>query len=456
MLDKFDLVVIGAGPGGYEAALEAAKVGLKTALIEKDALGGTCLNRGCIPTKTMLHSAEIFAAIKSADHVGVQSAAPILDMKALAQHKATTITNLQKGIATLLKAAKVSVYNGTGKVLSPKEVLITQADKTELTILTDKILVATGSIPSVPPIPGHDLPGVMTSDGLLAYDGEAFKSLLIIGGGVIGVEFAGIWQAFGTKVTILEALPSLLANMDRELGQSLKMSLKKKGVDIHTNAKVMGLKLAESGITCTYIEKNTEKNCNADAVLIATGRRPFTQGVFAEGCTPAMERGRILVDDSYATSIPGIYAIGDVSSPIQLAHAATAQGIKAVQLMAGKATGIAVNLIPGCIYTNPEIASVGMTLDEAKAQGLKAKSSKALSLANGKSVLSLQERGFVKVVYLEESHVIIGAQMFCARATDMISEFAVAIKECMTLEAMAAIVRPHPTFSEMITQAVKL
>lgn len=456
MLDKFDLVVIGAGPGGYEAALEAAKVGLKTALIEKDALGGTCLNRGCIPTKTMLHSAEIFAATKSADRVGIQSATPVLDMRALAQHKATTITNLQKGIATLLKAAKVSVYNGTGKVLSPKEVLITQADKTELTILTDKILVATGSIPSVPPIPGHDLPGVMTSDGLLAYDGEAFKSLLIIGGGVIGVEFAGIWQAFGTKVTILEALPSLLANMDRELGQSLKMSLKKKGVDIHTNARVMGLKLAESGITCTYIEKNTEKKCNADAVLIATGRRPFTQGVFAEGCTPAMERGRILVDDSYATSIRGIYAIGDVSSPIQLAHAATAQGIKAVQLMAGKATDIAVNLIPGCIYTNPEIASVGMTLDEAKAQGLKAKSSKALSLANGKSVLSLQERGFVKVVYLEESHVIIGAQMFCARATDMISEFAVAIKEGMTLEAMAAIVRPHPTFSEMITQAVKL
>ena len=454
MPDKFDLVVIGAGPGGYEAAIAAAKLGLKTAIIEKDALGGTCLNRGCIPTKTLLHSAELYEGIREAARFGVDAQAPAVNAPAMAQHKKTTIATLQKGIAMQLKAVKVISYSGVGKVLSPGIVLLTQPDGQEVTLATEKILIATGSIPSVPPIPGHDLPGVMTSDGLLAYDGEPFASLLIIGGGVIGVEFAGIYQAFGTKVTILEALPSLIANMDKELGQSLKLSLKKKGVDIHTGARVMGLAQKENTLCCTYLEKDVEKTASAQAVLIATGRKPYTADVFAPDCTPVMERGRIVVDANYLTSIPGIYAIGDVSSPIQLAHAATAQGIKAVHLMAGKASDVAVDLIPGCIYTNPEIASVGLTLEEAKAQGLKAKSNKTLSSANGKSVLSLQERGFIKVVYLEDTHVIVGAQLFCARATDMVSEFALAIRKGLTLEAMADVVRPHPTFSEMITQSV--
>lgn len=486
----YDLTVIGAGPGGYEAALEAAKLGLRTALIEKDSLGGTCLNRGCIPTKTLLHSSELYKEICDAERFGISAENVRADLNDIQQHKQTTITTLQKGIAALLKAAKVTVYQGLGTVIDTgndasdnegiKQVRITSSEVEPVTIKTRQILLASGSVPSVPPIPGHDLPGVMTSDELLSWDQEPFSSLLIIGGGVIGVEFAGIWQALGTKVTILEALPSLIANMDKELGQSLKQSLKKKGADIHTGAKVQSLKSADEGILCTYTEKDTVFTCTAQAVLIATGRKPYTDGLFADSLAPSMERGRILTDEHFQTNLPGIYAIGDVNGKLQLAHAATAQGLHAVHQIAAVLSNGAVlldhtalsdhasnsaisytgspvlNLVPSCIYASPEIASVGLTLDQAKEQGLAAKSHKILSSANGKSVLSLQERGFMKVIYLEETHVIIGAQLLCARATDMISEFAVAIAQKLTLEEMASVIRPHPSFSEMITQATTL
>ena len=469
----YDLTVIGAGPGGYEAALEAATLGLRTALIEKDSLGGTCLNRGCIPTKTLLHSSELYREICDAERFGISAENVRANLNDIQQHKQTTITILQKGIATLLKAAKVTVYQGLGTVIDTgnegiKQVRITSSEVEPVTIKTRQILLASGSVPSVPPIPGHDLPGVMTSDELLSWDQEPFSSLLIIGGGVIGVEFTGIWQALGTKVTILEALPSLIANMDKELGQSLKQSLKKKGADIHTGAMVQSLESTNEGILCTYTEKDTICTCTAQAVLIATGRRPYTDGLFADGLAPSMERGRILTDEHFQTSLPGIYAIGDVNGKLQLAHAATAQGLHAVHQIAAALSEDTVNsalphrnspvldLVPSCIYASPEIASVGLTLDQAKEQGLAAKSHKILSSANGKSVLSLQERGFMKVIYLEETHVIIGAQLLCARATDMISEFAVAIAQKLTLEEMASVIRPHPSFSEMITQATTL
>ena len=471
----YDLTVIGAGPGGYEAALEAAKLGLRTALIEKDSLGGTCLNRGCIPTKTLLHSSELYTEICDAERFGISAEHVLPDLSKIQTHKQTTITTLQKGIAALLKAAKVTVYQGLGTVIDigtaasgNEQVQITSDGADPVIIETRQILLASGSVPSVPPIPGHDLPGVMTSDELLSWDQEPFSSLLIIGGGVIGVEFAGIWQALGTKVTILEALPSLIANMDKELGQSLKQSLKKKGADIHTGAKVQSLEAAGDGILCTYTEKDTVCTCTAQAVLIATGRKPYTDGLFADGLAPSMERGRILTDEHFQTSIAGIYAIGDVNGKLQLAHAATAQGFHAVHRIAAALSADSagkngscvsdpvLDLVPSCIYASPEIASVGLTLDQAKEQGLAAKSHKILSSANGKSVLSLQERGFMKVIYLEETHVIIGAQLLCARATDMISEFAVAIAQKLTLEEMASVIRPHPSFSEMITQVTTL
>ena len=451
----FDLVVIGAGPGGYEAALEAAKLGMHTALIEKMAVGGTCLNRGCIPTKALMHSAELAAKIRGAAEFGIRAQEPEIDLKAVQEHKENTIAVLQKGIRSLLKGAKVTLYEGKGKVCSPNLVEMTTEEGEILELEAEKILLATGSVPSLIPIPGIDLPGVMTSDEVLNLK-EKPESLLIIGGGVIGVEFAGIYQSFGSKVTIVEALPSLLANMDKELGQSVKMSLKKKGLDIHTGARVEKLEACEQGIRCTFTEKEETKACEASKVLVAVGRRPFTEGLFSEECTPSMERGKICVDANYETSIPGMYAIGDVNGILQLAHAATAQGIRAVHGMTGEKLPAEPMLIPSCVYTDPEVASAGLTLAAAQEQGLLVKTHKIVSSSNGKSVLSGQERGFMKVVYLEESHVIVGAQLYCARATDMISEFAAAIQQKMTLEEMAAVIRPHPSFSEMITDVAKI
>lgn len=455
MEKKYGLTVIGAGPGGYEAALEAAKLGFCTALIEKGEVGGTCLNRGCIPTKALLHSASLLEKMKKAEEFGVRAEKIQADMDAVQDKKEQTIETLRGGIRTLLKNAGVTVYEGWGKILSPQLVEVAQENRETVSIPTERILIATGSAPAAPPIPGIDLPGVTASDGLLDGRDPAPDSLLIIGGGVIGVEFAGIYQAFGTKVTIVEALPSLLANMDRELGQSVKLSLKKKGVDIFTGAKVEKLEECPKGIRCIFTEKGEMKTCEAAKALVAAGRRPFTEGLFAPECTPRMERGRILVNEEYETSIPGIYAVGDVNGQIQLAHAATAQGIRAVRAMKGRPeTGPMV--IPSCVYTEPEIASVGLTAAKAKEQGIPAKSRKILSSANGKSVLSGQERGFIKVIYREEDHAILGAQLYCARATDMVGEFAVAIRQGMTMEEMASVIRPHPSFGEMISDAVTL
>lgn len=456
MENIFDLVVIGAGPGGYEAALEAAKLGFHTALIEKKAVGGTCLNRGCIPTKALMHSADLLTKMKKAGEFGVEAEHISVDLEAVQNKKEQTVETLQKGIKSLLKAAKVTLYEGMGTVLDPGSVKVSQEQGEAFTIQTERILLATGSVPARIPIPGIDLPGVMNSDELLGYRGQLPESLLIIGGGVIGVEFAGIFRAFGCKVTIVEALPSLLANMDKELGQSVKLSLKKKGVDIFTGAKVEKLEAGSNGICCTFTEKEESRTCQAQLVLVAVGRRPCTEGLFDSECMPEMERGRIAVNEKYETSIPGIYAVGDVNGQIQLAHAATAQGIRAVRLMKGECVDTDPMLIPSCVYTDPEIASVGLTAAKAQEDGLTAKSHKIVSSANGKSVLSGQERGFVKVVYEADTHVILGAQLYCARATDMVSEFAVAIRERMTMEELASVIRPHPSFSEMITAAAVL
>ncbi len=461
MEKNYDVVIIGAGPGGYETALKAAKVGLKTAIIEKGEVGGTCLNRGCIPTKTILHSAETYAEILQAAEVGVNVSKPEIDMQVVQNHKEEVIGTLQKGIMMLMKSAKVDYYQGLGKLIASKEVEISMEDGTKEVLTAQNVILATGSKPATPPIPGADSKLVFTSDELLNYSGKPFESMLIIGGGVIGIEFASIYSALGTKVTIVEALPGLLANMDKEFGQSIKMSLKKKGADIHTNAKVLELEETDGKVRCTFEEKEVKEQCEADVVLMAVGRRPYTEGLLSEDVTLQLERGFVVVDENYESTIPGVYAIGDVNGKLQLAHAATAMGIHVIEKIARERNLIETDskgtmLIPACVYTNPEIASVGLTVDEAKERGIMAKSHKIVSSANGKSVLTNQERGFVKVVYDEESKQILGAQMMCARATDMISEFAVAIEQKMTMEEMEQITRPHPSFSEMITQAVTL
>lgn len=468
MAEQFDLVIIGAGPAGYIAAEESAKKGWKTALIENRELGGTCLNRGCIPTKTILHSSELYAQIKECDHLGIHAEGVRCDMAGIQAHKSEVIRQLRFGIASLMKKNKVTVYEGTGTILSPNEVQVRNArasgdgdvhsvDAAEKTVLQTKhILIATGSEPSVPPIPGVHLPDVVNSDELLSKD-ELYPRLTIIGGGVIGMEFASIYSALGCQVTVVEFLDRILANMDREISQNLKMILKKRGVEIQTGARVEEITRREDGtLVCRYTQKETAKEAESDGVLVAVGRRANTECLFApDGLTLEMDRGRILVNEYGQTSVPNIYAAGDVTGGIQLAHAASAQAVNAISHMTGEEKRLQTDLIPGCVYTNPEIGSIGLTQDEAKIENIPVITKKYPMSANGKTVLTGQDRGFIKVVADADTHKILGAQMMCARATDMISEFGTAIVNGLTLEQMASVVRPHPTFSEGISEAVR-
>ena len=562
----YDLVIIGAGPGGYETALEAAGTyGMKTALIEKEALGGTCLNHGCIPTKTLLHSADLYRQMKECERFGLHAESVSFDMEKIQDRKTEVLDTLRSGIAMLMKQKKVDVIEGTGKILDPHTVQITRkivdsyntkkigknvdshdvkeigknvdshntkeigknvdshnakesgkdvdpynAETTEenceaITLDTEHIIIATGSVASMPPIPGADLPGVVTSDELLEKR-ELPEHLLIIGGGVIGMEFASVYSAFGTKVTVLEALPKIIANMDKELSQSLKMLMKKRGVTICTGARVEEIRRVSAGannetsiednckasiedncqasiednckiptddsckaseeedgkipsekglLECVYTEKDKPHTIQADCILICTGRRPNTAGLFGADITIDTERGRILTDANGQTNVPNIYAIGDATGGIMLAHAATAMGRNALAHMNNVQAPVHADIIPACIYTDPEIASVGLTTEQAGSLGIDADSRKVVMSANGKTVLSAQERGFIKVVFEKETHKILGAQMMCARASDMISEFAEAIVHGLTTEQMFSVVRPHPTFCEAITDTCR-
>lgn len=452
---QYDLVIIGGGPGGYVPALRAAEWGLKTALVEKDFVGGTCLNRGCIPTKTLLHSAELFEEMKRAGEFGITAGEPEISMEALKNRKIQVTEELRKGIEGALKKAKITQIKGFAKITGEHEVTV-QESEGEVVYTADKILISAGSAPVHLPIPGADLPGVLNSDGLLDRGEAPFESLIIIGGGVIGMEFASLYQALGTKVTVLEALDKLLATMDKEFGQSVKMLMKKRGADIHTGAMVQKIEKTEKGFLCTYQEKEKEQQVEAEGILIAVGRRPCTEGLFGEGVEIQTERGRILVNEHFQTSIPNIYAAGDVIGGIQLAHVATVEGIHAVAHMTGKKAEVRLDLVPSCVYTNPEMASIGLTADEAKKQEIPAKSVKYPMSANGKSLLSAQERGFVKILFHEETRKVLGAQLMCARATDMIPIFGTAIANGLTVEDMKKNMYPHPTFSEGIGEALEL
>ena len=476
MADKFDLVVIGAGPGGYEAAVEGVQKGMKVALVENRELGGTCLNRGCIPAKTILHTAELYHELQSGPSIGLTAREPVIDMEMVQKRKDEVLEQLRKGIASLMKTNRISVFYGTGTILDREHVKVAlSGEKTgekaeeqpdgqkqdQVVLETGHILIATGSVPACPPIPGSSLPGVVTSDGLLDKK-DLFEHLIIIGGGVIGMEFASVYSSLGHGVTVIEALDRILPTMDKEIAQNLKMIMKKRNVDIHTGAKVEEILRTEdgAGLICRYVEKDKPCEARADGILIAAGRRAYTGGLITDECSQevkdmAMERGRIVTDETYETSVPGIYAIGDVTGGIQLAHAATAQGRNAVAHMAGENMVIRTDIVPSCVYTNPEIGCVGISADEAKARGIEAVTKKYIMSANGKSILSQQERGFIKVVADSDSHRILGAQMMCARATDMISQFAVAIANELTLEDMAKVIFPHPTFSEGILEAVR-
>ncbi len=444
----FDLIVVGGGPGGYEAALHAAKLGLKTALVEKDYVGGTCLNRGCIPTKALRHASGVYEEAKIGAALSI-SCEPAIDLSAIYAYKQQVVEKLRGGVEGLLKSAKVTVLNGLGTLTAPHTVKVGDAVCT-----AENVLLATGSVPARPPIPGLDLDGVLTSDELLA-GVTPFKSIVIIGGGVIGMEFATFFNDLGVEVTVVEGLDRLLPLLDKELGQNLSMIMKKRGVKIFTGAMVKSVTRTEAGLSVNFESKGAPASAEAEVVLCAIGRRPYTDGLFGEGVSPEMEGRRIKVNEKFETSIPGVYAIGDVSAKIQLAHVATAQGLYAVNEIAKKPNGVDLSIVPSCVYTRPEIASVGMTEQEAKDAEIPVKVGKVTMFSNGRTVIVNGDRGFMKVLAHAETRRILGVQMMGVNVSDMIGELGLAIANGLTPEDLLKAMRPHPTFEEALTDALR-
>ena len=451
---EYQLIIIGSGPGGYEAALRAAELGLKTALVEKRDIGGTCLNRGCIPTKALLHASERVAEARSGSRFGVNAQLTALDIPALFAWKQEISSTLRQGVEGLLEQAGVDVYRGAGTLLSPGRVSVSGGQEVVLT--GEHVILASGSVPSRPPIPGLDLDGVLTSDELLEGSDHLYGSLVIIGGGVIGVELATCFSNLGTKVTVLEGMSRLLPGMDRELGQNVAAILKKQGVSVAVNAKVTGVERAPDGsLQVAYASGAETGTALGEHVLCAIGRVPCTDGLLGDGVTLEMEGRRIRVNERWETSMPGVYAIGDVSSRIQLAHAATAQGRSCVEYLVGKVPVADPSVIPSGVYCNPEIACVGLTAEEAKEAGLAVETGKYVMFSNGRTLINGGPRSFMKVVGEKGSHRIVGAQLMCERATDMISQFTQAIVNHLTVEELLRSVRPHPTFEEGTAEALR-
>ena len=454
-MSDYQLIVIGAGPGGYTAALRAAKLGLHAAIVERREVGGTCLNRGCIPTKTLLHASQVYSDAAEGARMGVHAGNISYDMGEIFAYKRSVSDKLRQGIHALLKGAKVDVVEGTAQITAPGEVTVTAPDGAAVQYTAERILAATGSVNVRPPIPGLELPGVMTSDELLEGTDKPYESLVIIGGGVIGVEFATFYSNLGCRVTLVEGMANLLPMMDRELGQNLAQILKKKGVEVLTSAMVQSLEPAEGGLCVHLRQKDKDVAVTGEKVLCAIGRRAYFDGLFAPEMMPSLNGKRLLVDENYQTSIPGVYAIGDASSAVQLAHVAAAQGTDCVERMCGSKGTTDLRVIPSCIYSAPEIAVVGLTEAEAKEQDIPAVSGKCTLFSNARTIIEDPGRCFMKLVGRTDTREVIGAQLMCQHASDMISQISTAMVNHLTAEQLLSVMRPHPSFEEAMAEAVE-
>ena len=452
-MNIFDMIIIGAGPGGYVAAIKAAKSGFKVAVIEEDRVGGTCLNRGCIPTKVMLHASSLYSELKESERFGIFSSGVSFDYKKIMEYKNETVDKLCQGVEQLFKSNRITLIKGKATLEKDRSVSVVSESGKE-SYKADKVILATGSKPALPPISGIESEGVVTSDELFKLT-EIPKRLIIIGGGVIGTEFASVFSALGTEVTILESLPNILGNIDKDITQNLKLIMKKRGVDIHTSVNVKKIEKDDEELCCIYTEKDKDVEIRAECILCAAGRIPNTEGLFGEGVDLSMEKGRIIVDEKFKTDMDGVYAIGDLIKGMQLAHLASAQGICLIEELAGHERSIELSVVPSCIYTEPEIAVIGISESEAKENGIPVKVGKFIMNANSKSVISKEERGIIKIIADERTEKIIGAHMMCARATDMIGEFGSAITNRMTVSDLLKCMRAHPTYNEGVGEALE-
>ena len=448
------LAVIGGGPGGYVAAIRAAQLGADVTLIERSKLGGTCLNVGCIPTKALLHSAQLLEEAKHAGSYGIQLDIKGIDWKTVQAKKESVVSRLVGGVTGLMKANGINVINATASFDSPKRLLLKGADGSSQTMEFDKIIIASGSVPVVPPIPGaQGNAACVDSTGALSL-GAIPKRMLVIGGGVIGVELASAYHTFGTQVTVVEAMPSILPFMDGELATMLRKSIEKRGIQVLTNAKVQAINKSGS-IASVEVEQNGKATAfEADVVLMAVGRKADTKSLELDKVKLVHDNGRITVNDHMQTNLPGVYAIGDCLGQVMLAHVASAQGETAAEHAMGHNAAYNGFSNPSCVYTSPEFAGVGLTEDQAKARKLDYTVGRFPMAANGKALIENGGEGIVKIIVGKEFREILGVHILGPRATDLISECALAIGMEATAEDIVATIHAHPTVAEAVREAV--
>lgn len=465
MTKKYDLIIIGAGPGGYTAAIRAAELGLRTAVIEERELGGVCVNRGCIPTKALLYASHLFSLMQNSDQFGIFTDQISFDYGRMQKYKEKSVKTCRNGIQQSFEKLGIHLVRGKGILRRDRTVEVRGAEGLEF-YQGQHVILAAGARAFIPSIPGADLPGVVTSDKILSETDWNYSRVVIIGGGVIGVEMASIFHNLCSQVMIVEKNDHLLGPMDRKVAGELEHSLRSRGIEIYCGAQCCQVEESKSGLLCRIkTADGKEIRQPAGTVLIAAGRKPEPEALMGEDVQLRMEEGRLWTDENFQTSQEGVYAIGDLTAKTQLAHVAAAQGIFVVESLVGKPRSIRLEvvpngmfvrlpIVPNCIYTNPEIATVGITEEAAEKMGMHVRTGYYSMNDNGKSIITRADSGFICLVFEAYSNTIVGAQIICPRATDMIGEMATAIANGLTAEQLSYAMRAHPTYSEGIRAAI--
>ena len=448
-----DVCIIGTGPGGYIAAVRAAQLGMKVAAVEREELGGVCLNRGCIPTKAMLRSAEVLQTMRHSADFGIMAENVTVDFPKVLAHRDKVVKQLVTGVGGLLKSYGVEVVRGNAVLAEGNKVRV--SGSSDATINAKNILLATGSSPAKLPIPGADGPGVIDSDGALALT-EVPKSVLIIGGGAIGCEWASVFSAFGSQITVVEMLPTLLPLEDEEMGRTLARSLQRQGVTVYTEAKLDEIAQGDDGLSVGVLTlKDGKQECvSAEKVLIGVGRRPNSADLGLEAAGVTLDRrGFVEVDEYLRTSAGNVYAIGDITGKQLLAHLAMHQGVAATEAIAGQGHPMDYKVVPACTYTHPEVASVGLSEKKAREQGYDVRIGKFPFQANGRALTHGDAEGMVKMVADAKYGELLGVHIIGPTASELIPEAALGIRLESTLEDIAHTIHAHPTMAEAVGQA---
>jgi dihydrolipoamide dehydrogenase len=442
----FDIIIIGAGPGGYETAADAAAHGLNVAIVERDQMGGTCLNRGCIPTKALCRNAEVINLMREAEVWGMKTGELAFDYAPVFERKEAVVKQLREGVEMLMGAPGITAIKGEAILKDANTVVV---DGEEYS--AKNIIIATGSAPRGLPIEGADL--AMTSDDILAME-TLPKSLCIVGGGVIGVEFAAVFSTFGVEVTVIEYCKEILPPFDKDVAKRLKTVLSKRGIKIITSAAVNGITQGEDGYTVSYELKGKPQSVTCEKVLMSVGRQPvLPQGLDTVGIT--VGRRGIEVDDNMMTNVPGVYAIGDVNGRMMLAHAASAQGLRALHTIMGKADDIKLDIVPSAVFTVPELAMVGLTEEQCAEKGLDVTVKKSFFRSNGKAVAMNETDGLIKMIVDNATRQIVGCHICGAHAADLIQEVVTAMNAGATVDLLARSIHGHPTLSEVMLTAAR-